>query len=275
VEDDEYELEGQLGDGAVGIVRKARRLRDGVLRAVKFLAPDPKYIDPEVFDDVATRFRREGLRAPFLDHPGLVRVFAYVENRDGIAFAKNGPKNPFIVMNAIRGQTLEDYIRRRSKRREDKGEQLCFVLDAERLSIAASVASALAYLHSKRLIHRDVKPSNIFLPSHNTRADQREALLGDFGIMKWGDFQASVSTGSLTVTTQRGLGTLKYMSPEQAVRPKDVTVRSDIYSLGITLFEMFTDQFAAPRVRDPHCEDATGHDHESLRVHGVPHWLSC
>jgi serine/threonine protein kinase len=60
--------------------------------------------------------------------------------------------------------------------------------------------------------------------------------------MKWGDFQASISTGTLTVTSQQGLGTLKYMSPEQAISPKEVTVRSDLYSLGITLFELFTGQ---------------------------------
>lgn len=242
---EEYEIEGQLGDGAAGIVRKARRLKDKVLRAVKFLAPDPKYIDPDVFDDVAARFRREGQRARFLDHPGLVRIYAYVENHGGEAFVRKGPKNPFILMDAIKGQTLEDYILRRAKRRDDNKELLCCSFDSERLAIAVSVAKALAYLHAKRLIHRDVKPSNIFLPSDGGRVRDRRALLGDFGIMKWGDFQASVSTGTLTVTTQRGLGTLKYMSPEQAVRPKDVSVRSDIYSLGITLFELFTDQILA------------------------------
>jgi serine/threonine protein kinase len=66
--------------------------------------------------------------------------------------------------------------------------------------------------------------------------------LGDFGIMKWGDFHASLATGTLTATAQEGLGTMKYMSPEQAVRPRDVNNRSDIFSLGITLFELFTDQ---------------------------------
>src|ERR1019366_2502394 len=76
---------------------------------------------------------------------------------------------------------------------------------------------------------------------------QPRAKLGDFGIMKWGDFQASISTGTLTVTSQRQLGSLKYMSPEQAIAPKDVTVRSDIYSFGITLFELFTGQiFPSP-----------------------------
>jgi serine/threonine protein kinase len=241
-EDDEYELGGKLGDGAAGLVQKARRVRDRVPRAVKFLAPDPKYIDPAVFDDVAARFRREGQRAPFLNHPCLVRIYAYIENRNGEAFLSKGPKNPFILMDAIRGKTLEDWIRRRSARHDQRGDLHAFTIDSERLSIAACIASALAYLHSKKLIHRDVKPANIFLPSDGIHSGQREALLGDFGVMKWGDFQASLSSGTLTVTAQRGLGTLKYMSPEQAVRPKEVTTRSDIFSFGITLFELFTEQ---------------------------------
>ena len=116
-----------------------------------------------------------------------------------------------------------------------------FALTPERLSIAVHVAEALRYLHQKKLVHRDVKPANIFLPS-GAKGLLPRAKLGDFGIMKWGDFQASVSSGTLTVTSQQGLGTLKYMSPEQAIAPKDVTVRSDIYSLGITLFELFTGQ---------------------------------
>jgi hypothetical protein len=59
---EEYELEGKIGDGAVGLVRRARRVKDGIIRAIKFLAPDPKYIEESSFDDVAARFRREGER---------------------------------------------------------------------------------------------------------------------------------------------------------------------------------------------------------------------
>lgn len=64
--------------------------------------------------------------------------------------------------------------------------------------------------------------------------------LGDFGVTKWGDFLAAAASGTLTVTHQQGLGTLKYMSPEQSLRPRDVTVRSDMFSVGITLFELFS-----------------------------------
>ena len=69
--------------------------------------------------------------------------------------------------------------------------------------------------------------------------------LGDFGIVKWGDFHAALATGTLTTTHQQGLGTLKYMSPEQAIKPRDVTARSDIFSLGITLYEVFTGSILA------------------------------
>lgn len=106
------------------------------------------------------------------------------------------------------------------------------------------MVAALDYLHRRKLVHRDVKPANIFLSSRS--ANDPLVKLGDFGVMKWGDFHAAVSTGVLTATsTQSGLGTLKYMSPEQAVRPKDVSTRSDNYSLGITLFELFTGQILA------------------------------
>src|SRR5258708_5151645 len=109
---DEYELGGKLGDGAAGLVRKVRRIQDDMELAVKFLAPDPKYIDEDVFDDVAARFRREGQRGPQLRHQGLVTVHAYEENTNGSAFAGGCPKNPFILMEIVKGRTLEDFIKK-------------------------------------------------------------------------------------------------------------------------------------------------------------------
>lgn len=105
---------------------------------------------------------------------------------------------------------------------------------------SVQIASAIEYLHKRAVIHRDVKPSNIFLSSKNIENKSVHARLGDFGVMKWGDFHSSVATGTLTATMQKGLGTMKYMSPEQALQPKNVTVRADVFSFGITLYEMFS-----------------------------------
>jgi len=210
---------------------------------VKFLAPDPKYIEAAVFDDVAARFKREGERGPKLNHPSLIKVHTYCDNVDGIAFSMAGygasVTNPFLIMELVEGRTLESYIRNLSLAQRGR-----FAVTTEGISIALQIAQALEYLHTRGLVHRDVKPGNIFLT--DPRGDRHpSARLGDFGIVKWGDFQASLTTGVLTATNQEGLGTLKYMSPEQAVRPREVTVRSDIYSLGITLFELFTGQILA------------------------------
>lgn len=242
----EYLLGGKLGDGAAGLVRRATRIRDNHEVAVKFLAPDPKYIDEAIFDDVANRFRREGQRGAQLSHPSLVKILAYEDNAGGQAFVTRSPKNPFMLMEIVKGSTLESYIKKEERRRVESNQEKGFIVTAERLAIAVHVSEALQYLHQKKLVHRDVKPANIFLPPQQGENGKRSsAKLGDFGIMKWGDFHASVSTGALTVTSHQGLGTLKYMSPEQAIAPKEVTVRSDIYSLGITLFELFTGQILA------------------------------
>jgi len=91
----EYVLRGKLGNGAAGLVRRVRRVHDDSEWALKFLAPDPKYIDESVFDDVAVRFRREGQRGPQLSHPGLVAIHAYVENRGGRRLLGRPPEAPF------------------------------------------------------------------------------------------------------------------------------------------------------------------------------------
>lgn len=234
-----YILGGHIGDGAVGLVRKATSLKDNARKAVKFLAPDPKYIEESVFEDVSSRFRREGERGSNLRHPHLITIDAYCENIDGESFESDDPKNPFLLMEYIHGRTLDSYIRKLPS-----AQQKDFSITRERLHIAIQIANALDELHRKRLVHRDVKPANVFV-TKVPKGNFPLAKLGDFGIVKWGDFHAALSTGMLTATNQKGLGTMKYMSPEQAIAPRDVTVRSDIYSLGITLFELFTGQILA------------------------------
>jgi serine/threonine protein kinase len=147
-------------------------------------------------------------------------------------------QSPFIVMEYVRGRTLESLIKK-IRASSNPGQTH---ITKQTLTIARSVTKALQYLHDRKVVHRDVKPANIFLSSATPDSVPSMVKLGDYGVTKWGDFLATAASGSLTVTRQQGLGTLKYMSPEQAVRPKDVSVRSDMFSLGITLYELFTGQ---------------------------------
>jgi serine/threonine-protein kinase len=234
-----YKLAGKLGDGAIGVVRKAVDCETKNIVAVKFLAPEPKYIDEEALEDIYRRFRREGERGTSLNHNNLVEVISYQENKNGENFktGDNIPTNPFILMELIQGRTLEDYIRL------DKGiPHPCFNINRTTLTIAHEISQALIYLHQRGLVHRDVKPANIFLTRARPGTIPHIVKLGDFGIVKWGDYRATISTGTLTTTGQKGLGTLKYMAFEQAIDPQSVGVKSDMYSVGITLYELFTNQ---------------------------------
>lgn len=235
----EYLLGGELGNGAIGVVRRATDRQTQKQFAIKFLAPEPKYIEIASIEDIYIRFRREGLRGTALSHDHLVKIFTYEENENGSSFLNNdGPCNPFIIMEYIRGTTLEKFI----KRRVNQANGPCFNIIPQTLFIAYSVINALHYLHKRKIVHRDVKPANIYLTKADGDTIPTTVKLGDFGIVKWGDFKASVTSGTLTVSGQQNLGTLKYMSPEQALKPKEVDVRSDMYALGITLFELFTTQ---------------------------------
>ena len=230
-----FMLAGALGTGAIGVVRKARNLDTDALVAVKFLAPEMKYIEASSFEDILLRFRREGERGPSLDHERLVSIYDYEENEDGCRFEGNRPMNPFLVMEYVHGRTLEHYIMKQEPKK-------VLSVTPQTLHIAYALTSALVYLHESKIIHRDVKPANVFVSKETQPALLNVTKLGDFGVVKWGDFKASLTTGTLTVAGAQGLGTLKYMSPEQAMEPRGVTVRSDMYSLGITLFELFTNQ---------------------------------
>jgi serine/threonine-protein kinase len=218
-------------------VRRATRSIDNTTVAIKFLAPDPKYIEEAKFDDVAARFHHEGQRGAKLDHPRLVKILEYVENEGGASFEGEGPKNPFIIMEFMSGRTLESEIKATDTSKVGQLE-----INRERLFLAIQLVDAVKYVHSHRLVHRDIKPANIFLSGRTRHSNLPRLKLGDFGVVKWGDFHQALATGTLTTTGQQGLGTLKYMSPEQAIRPKEVTPKSDVFSLGITLYELFTGQ---------------------------------
>ncbi len=235
----QYTRGGSVGNGAIGVVRRATENDSGETVAVKFLAPEPRFIDQSHIEDIYRRFRREGERGALLENENLVKVLTYEENEGGHNFAADTaaqPSNPFIIMQFIHGRTLEAYIRKEKlglPRRE-------LNISRETLHIACEVTSSLVYLHRNSIIHRDVKPANIFLSKAQIGTLPKTVKLGDFGVVKWGDFKASITTGTLTTAGHTGLGTLKYMAPEQSLDPQNVDFKCDMYSLGITLFELFT-----------------------------------
>lgn len=207
---DTYEISGVLGRGGMGTVFLARHLRlPGRQVAIKVLRPDSS-----LGKDVYLRFRREAEIATRLGHPNIVEVIDFDTLEDG---------SPFLVMEHLRGMPLS--------RRMRKGAPLTLT---EVFSIARQMGSALQAAHGGGVIHRDLKPGNVFLVPMEIAGMQVEHVkLLDFGISKILD--------SKTVQTQDAilLGTPQYMAPEQATgKNKDVDLRTDIFSFGCMVYEM-------------------------------------
>ena len=166
------------------------------------------------------RFEREARAVASLRHPNIIQIFDY-ELIDG---------QPCLVMEYAPGASLGSYLKALHKR----GEKLSLAAVGK---ILAAIASAIDYAHSRGMIHRDIKPANVLLRSMSGPVDIEkplpediEPILTDFGLVRLLDSSAHTSTGSVS-------GTPAYMSPEQA-RGAPVTKKTDIYSLGIMLYEM-------------------------------------
>ncbi len=203
-----YRLLAQIGSGGMGVVYRAEDLKLGRQVALKFL-PREMATQPEALD----RFRREARAASALNHPHICTIHE-IDEVDG---------QHFIVMELLEGATLKDRI---------DGGAIDLIQAVE---IAAQVADALDAAHRKGIIHRDIKPANIFIAERGT------AKVLDFGIAKLADANPDSSlTGGLT-QTGTSLGTVAYMSPEQA-RGEEVDSRTDLFSLGAVLHEMTTGQ---------------------------------
>jgi serine/threonine protein kinase len=203
-----YRIVGELGSGGMGVVYKAEDLKLQRHVALKFL--------PEglVGDSTALqRFQREARAASALNHPNICTIYEVEEHET----------QPVIVMELLEGESLKDRIR--------KGP----VPMSELLEFGIQSSEALEAAHAKRIIHRDIKPGNMFI------VDERRVKILDFGLAKViSSHLPEDELGDETLTIQGFTpGTTAYMSPEQ-IRGEEIDTRSDLFSLGVVLYEMAT-----------------------------------
>jgi serine/threonine protein kinase len=197
-----YKILEKLGGGGMGIVYKAQDLRLDRLVALKFLPP-ALTLDVEAKE----RFIHEAKAASALQHFNICSIHDIDETPDG---------RMFMIMDCYEGQTLKERL-----------ENLPIPLP-EALDIAVQIAQGLGKAHEKGIVHRDIKPANIFITKDGV------VKIIDFGLAKLGLQTKLTKTGTT-------LGTVAYMSPEQA-RGQEVDHRTDIWSLGVVLYEMLTGQ---------------------------------
>ncbi len=204
--EDEYELLGELGRGASAIVYRARDRGLGRLVAIKVVRAH----SIASADDAMLRLAREARTVAKLQHPNIVTVHAVRRLRTG---------GLALVMQLVPGRTLKHAITEHGPFAPEQAEQ-----------VLRDVASALAYAHVHGVVHRDVKPENIFLD-----ADSGRAMLSDFGIAHSADNESRLTM------TGAAIGTPAYMAPEQ-IDGAPADARSDLYSLGLVTWEMLTGQ---------------------------------
>jgi predicted ATPase/predicted Ser/Thr protein kinase len=202
-----------LGGGGMGVVYKAQDTRLGRSVALKFL-PQEYARDPERLE----RFRREARTASALNHPHICTIYD-IDEHEG---------QPFLVMELIEGQTLRSLAARGPSQ-------------AELVHLVGQVAKALAAAHAAGIMHRDIKPENIMV------RDDGYAKLVDFGLARPISTVGQPSEATAAELTEPGtvLGTVRYMSPEQA-RAEAAKSASDLFSLGIVLYELVTGQHPFP-----------------------------
>ena len=201
----DYYIKSELGRGGMATVYLAHDDKFDTDVAIKVL--NKEFVHNE---NIRKRFLAEARSMAHMSHPNIIKVTDLVDEDDTVAF----------VMEYVEGETLKEYIDRKGK-----------LKDHEIIDIFSQMLDALAYVHEQKLIHRDIKPSNFMV---DTKGKMK---LMDFGIAK----NTDKSSAEYTITgTNQSMGTPMYMSPEQVKSTKDVTLQSDIYSLGVVLWNMVT-----------------------------------
>ena len=195
----------RLGGGATSEVYEAIGV-DGVRRAVKVLRS--LFVDSP---SAVFRLEQEGLALAGLDHPGLLRVLAVGTTATG---------RPYFVMPLLEGETVKARLARRGP-----------MAPAEACAVVVEALEALDAAHRTGVVHRDVKPGNLFLPARRPGAAAARCVVLDFGVAKLLDAPEGPTTDSGVV------GTPRYLAPEQILGGR-VDARTDVYAMGLTLFEM-------------------------------------
>ena len=201
----DYLIQRELGRGGMAVVYLAHDNKFDTQVAVKVLNKEYAHND-----NIRKRFLAEARNMYRMSHPNIIKVTDLIDNGDTVAF----------VMEYIEGETLKEYLERKGK-----------LKDEEIKNIFTQMLDAVEYVHKQNLVHRDIKPSNFMIDREG------KIKLMDFGIAKNTDANSAEYTQT---GTSMQMGTPMYMSPEQVHETKNVTAQSDIYSLGVVLWQMVT-----------------------------------
>lgn len=204
-----YELLERIGDGGMGIVYRARQLAADRIVALKVIRADRlEHVSAAARTDILERFRIEAQATARLDHPHVVGIFEV---------NTSNPAQPWFSMQLVAGRSLAEHLA--------NGPVGC----REAAEFSHQIADAVAAAHQHGVLHRDLKPHNVFL-----RPDEKHVLVGDFGLAKF-------DVDDVQRTSQDDiLGTPAYMSPEQIRNSAGVGVATDIWSIGATLYHLLT-----------------------------------